>query len=134
MKTVQRGIPAILAESGQQGILNMDDALVHTTGIKNVMKHLGMIDGEVVDTVKRMDLKYNGAIRNEVKGMWYPFVSLNQKVDKDETVGEIRDYFGVCLKEIKSPIDGLVTVVRTRPSVDKGNVLIEFHHMTENSF
>ncbi|MBN2287123.1 MAG: succinylglutamate desuccinylase/aspartoacylase family protein [Tissierellales bacterium] len=127
MKTIQRGIPAILTESGQQGILNLDDAKVHSTGILNVMKKIGMLSGEIVDTTKRINLEYNGAIRNEVKGMWYPNVKLNQIVEKDEIVGEIRDYFGKKMADIKSPIDGIITVVRTSPSVGVGNVLVELH-------
>jgi predicted deacylase len=126
-KTIQRGIPAILTESGQQGILNLYDAYVHKTGILNVMKKIGMLKGELVDTTERINLKYNGAIRNEVPGMWYPFVKLNQLVKKDEVVGEIRDYFGKKLVEIEAPIDGIITVIRTSPSVGKGNVLVELH-------
>jgi len=126
-KTIYRGVPAILTESGQQGILNLDDAKVHTTGILNVMKKIGMLSGELVDTAERINLEYNGAIRNEVKGMWYPLVKLNQIVKKDEIVGEIRDYFGKKIVDIKAPIDGIITVFRTSPSVGIGNVLVELH-------
>lgn len=129
VKTALRGIPAILTESGQQGILNLEDAKVHQTGILNVMKKIGMLDGELVDDAKRIYMEFNGAIRNEVVGMWYPFVKLNQRVAKDEIVGEIRDYFGAHLADIKSPIDGQITVIRTSPSVGVGNVLVELHHV-----
>ena len=130
--SIQRGVPSILTESGQQGILNLDDAKVHETGILNVMKKLGMLQGELVDTTEKVALKFNGAIRNEVKGMWYPFVKLNQTVKKDEIVGEIRDYFGKTLVEIKAPIDGWITVIRTSPSVGVGNVLVELHKVMES--
>lgn len=126
-KAVQRGIPAMLTESGQQGILNMEDAKVHLTGLLNVMKKLGMIGGEIVDTAKRVYMDFHGAIRNEVVGMWYPCVTLNQTVVKDEVVGHIRDYFGNLIVDIKAPVDGQVTVIRTSPSVGVGNVLLEMH-------
>lgn len=128
---VQRGIPAILAESGQQGILNLDDSNVHLTGLLNIMKKIGMIGGQIVDTVKRVPMDHHGAIRNEVVGMWYPFVELNQRVIKDEIVGVIRDYFGNHIVDIKSPIDGQITVIRTSPSVGIGNVLTELHKVIE---
>ena len=130
-KAALRGIPSILTESGQQGILNLDDAKIHLTGLKNIMIKLGMIDGTIVDTVQRIPLESHGAIRNETVGMWYPFVKLNQRVVKDEVVGEIRDYFGKYLKDIISPIDGLISVIRTSPSVGIGNVLVELHHVIE---
>lgn len=126
-KAVQRGIPSILTESGQQGILDMDDAKVHLTGLLNVMIKLGMLKGEIVDTAKRIQLEFHGAIRNEIPGMWYPFVKLNQRVLKDQVVGEIRDYFGKKIADIKAPIDGIVSVIRTSPSVGMANVLIELH-------
>lgn len=131
IKAALRGIPSILAESGQQGILNLDDARVHLTGLLNVMKKIGMISGEIINTADRINMKYNGAIRNEIVGMWYPFVKLNQIVKKDEVVGQIRDYFGKVLVDIKAPIDGLITVIRTSPSVGIGNVLVELHHILE---
>ena len=93
------------------------------------MKKMGMIDGELVDTVERLDMTYHGAIRNETQGMWYPFVKLRQMVKKDEIVGEIRDYFGNKIKDITSPIDGMITVVRTSPSVGVPQVLLELHHV-----
>jgi len=128
-KTALSGIPAILAESGQQGILKEEDAKVHLDGLKNIMIKLNMIDGEIIDTTNRTILEYHGAIRNETPGMWYPFVKLNQRVVKDEVVGEIRDYFGDHLVDIKAPIDGIVTVIRTSPSVGMSNVLVELHHV-----
>ncbi len=123
------GIPAMLTESGQQGILNMDEAEVHTIGILNVMKKMGMLEGEIIDTCERIPMEFHGAIRNtEGKGMWYPFVTLGQMVKEGDIVGEIRDYFGNKLRDVKAPISGKITVIRTSPSVDV-NVLIEMHEV-----
>ncbi len=129
-KVALRGVPAILTESGQQGILNMDDAQVHLTGLRNILIKLGMLDGEVVNTVRRTYLEAHAAIRSPMVGYWVPLVKLNQKVSKEEVVGEIRDYFGERLMEIRTPDDALVTVVRTSPSVGVGNVLVELHTIT----
>ena len=126
-KLVGSGIPAILTESGQQGILNLDDAKVHEEGILNVMKKMGMLEGKLVDTVKRLHLKGHGAIKSEVVGMWYPQVKLEQLVKKGDKLGEIRDYFGKKIMDVNAPIDGMVTVYRSSPSVGVGNVIIEMH-------
>lgn len=130
-KAALQGIPSILSESGQQGILDLSEAKVHLDGLKNIMIMLGMIVGKVVDTTERIALASHGGVRNEIPGMWYPFVKLNQRVLKDEVVGEIRNYFGVKIADIKAPIDGIITVIRTSPSVGMGNVLIELHHISE---
>ena len=126
-KTALRGIPSLLTESGQQGILNLDDAKVHLTGILNVLVKLGMLEGEIVNTVKRVFLERQGAIFSEAAGMWYPFVKLDQMVIKDEIIGEVRDYFGNHLADVKSPSDGKVIVIRTSPSVGVGNVIVQLY-------
>lgn len=115
--TAAEGIPSLLAEIGQQGILNLNDTRTHLTGILNVMIMLGMIDGTVIDNVNRIYLKDNPTIRSETIGMWYPFVKLEQRVAKGEILGEVRDYFGNHIEDIKSPVDGVVCAIRTSPSV-----------------
>jgi predicted deacylase len=125
-----RGVPAMLTESGQQGILNLDDAERHFAGLRNVLIHLNMMDGEVVDTVKRMISEQHQAIRSEHIGMWYPYVKLGDWVTQDQVVGQIRDYFGDPIVDVKAVFDGHVTVIRTSPNTGIGNVLIEIDRVT----
>ncbi len=125
-----RGVPSILTESGQQGILNMDDAEVHVTGLKNIMIHLGMLDDTVTNTVKRMYSAEHLAVRSDHVGMWYPSVNLGEWKKADDVVGEIRDYFGDHIADVKAPFDGHVTVVRTSPNTAVGNVLVEMDRIT----
>ena len=123
--TAMRGKPAILCEAGQQGILRMDEVEIQLVGLRNILVHLDMMPGEVVNTVNRTFLEDYTAVRSELVGMWYPSVKLLDTVTKDQVVGHIRDYFGQEIAEIKAKLDGLVTVIRTSPSVGVGNVLIE---------
>jgi len=124
----KRGKPALLCESGQQGILKMEEAETHLTGLRNILIHLGMMEGKIINTVKRTYLENYTAVRSEVRGMWYPSVKLNEEVKKGDVVGVIRDYFGQDVMSIKAIIDGIVTVIRTSPNVNIGNVLIEQGH------
>jgi predicted deacylase len=120
-----RGKPAILAESGQQGILDPNWTNVHLTGLRNILVHLGMMEGTVVNTVKRSFLANYTSIRSEIEGMWYPCVKLNQMVKPGQVVGVLRDYFGQDVMEIKAKVDGPITVIRTSPNTRIGSVLIE---------
>jgi len=122
---MMRGAPSILAESGQQGILKLEEVEVHLKGLRNILVHLGMLDGKIVKTNKRKFIQNYTAIRSEYVGMWYPCVKLNQPVKTGDVVGHIRDYFGEPVAEIKSKLDGIITVVRTSPAVKVGNVLVE---------
>ncbi len=120
-----RGKPSILCEAGQQGILDLADAEIHLVGLRNILVHLGLMPGQVVNTVKRTFLDDYAAIRSELEGMWYPAVKLNETVVKGQVVGAIRDYFGQPLADVKALVDGIITVIRTSPAVRPGNVLIE---------
>lgn len=119
------GIPAILAESGQQGILTMEDTERHLVGLRNIMIHLGMTKGTVVNTVKRMFSVEHNAIRSEFDAMWYPAVQLGEWVKEGQVIGEYRNVFGEHIANVKALFDGHITVIRTSPHVDVGNVVIE---------
>ncbi|MCJ7622101.1 MAG: succinylglutamate desuccinylase/aspartoacylase family protein [Anaerolineaceae bacterium] len=120
-----RGKPSVFCESGQQGILKMEEVETHLIGLRNVLIHLGMMQGEIVNTVKRKHLTDYTAVRSEHVGMWYPDVKLNQLVKKDQVVGQIRDYFGDPIFDVKAKLEGIITMIRTSPAVKIGNVLIE---------
>jgi len=122
---MMRGAPSMLAESGQQGILKMEEVETHLTGLRNIMVHLGMMNGEIVNTVKRKFIENYTSIRSEHAGMWYPVVHLNQRVTTGEVVGYIRDYFGEPVAEVRAKLDGIVSMVRTSPAIKVGNTLIE---------
>ena len=125
-----RGTPAILCESGQQGILKLEEVETHLVGLRNILIHLGMMAGQIVNTVKRSFSEEHLAIRSEHVGMWYPCVKLGEWVKKDQVVGHIRDYFGQEIAQVKAAFDGLVTVIRTSPSVGIGNVVLEHDRIT----
>jgi predicted deacylase len=124
-----RGKPAILAESGQQGILKMDEVHTHLLGARNVLIHLGMLPGQVVNTVKRTFLDNYTAVRSEHVAMWYPDVVLSQEIAKGQVIGHLRDYWGQPVAEVTAPGDGIVTAIRTSPATRVGNVLVEYGHI-----
>jgi uncharacterized protein len=123
--TAMRGKPAILCESGQQGILKMEEVETHLIGLRNILIHLGMLPGEIVNTVKRVFIADYTSIRSEFEGMWYPCVQLEEMVKKGQVIGHIRDYFGQPIAPVTAQLDGVISVVRTSPAIGVGNVLIE---------
>lgn len=123
--TAGRGKPAILCESGQQGILDMQYVNVHLTGLRNILIHLGMMPGTIVNTVKRSFLENYVFFRTDMTGLWYPNMKVGQLLKEGQVTGHIRDYFGQDLQEVKSPIEGIVTCIRTSPNIKPGNVIFE---------
>lgn len=123
--TAGRGKPAILCESGQQGILDMQFVNVHLTGLRNILVHLGMMPGTIVNTAKRKFLENYVFFRTDLTGLWYPDIKCNQLVKEGQVVGYIRDYFGQNLLDVKAPIEGVVTCIRTSPNIRPSNVIFE---------
>jgi predicted deacylase len=123
--TAGRGKPAILCESGQQGILDMQYVNIHLTGLHNTLVHLGMMPGTIVNNVKRKFIENYVFVRTDQTGLWYPDIKVSQLVKKEQVVGQIRDVFGQTIHDVQSPIEGVVTCIRTSPMIQPGNVIFE---------
>ncbi len=119
------GIPSILAESGQQGIYNPEDAMRHLVGLRNIMILLGMREGVITNTVKRRFSEEHLALRSECQALWYPCVHLGEMVKEGQVLGQYRDVFGDPLGEVKAPFGGHITVIRSGLNIGPGNVVIE---------
>ena len=61
--------------------------------------------------------------------MWYPIVKTEDIVKKGDKVGEIKDYFGKKIKDIVSDYDGVVCILKTNPSLQIGDSLIEINEI-----
>ncbi len=123
--TAGRGKPAILCESGQQGILDNKYVNIHLTGLRNILVHLGMMQGEIVNTVKRCFLEPYVFVRTDQTGLWYTDYTCGTEVKQGTVIGSIRGYFGEPIAEAKAPIDGVLTCIRTSPNIRPGNVIFE---------
>lgn len=124
-----RGVPSILAEAGGNGLLDDINTEVHYDGIKNIMIYLNMLENEKIkDSEKRIILNYTGSIKSDSDfGMWYPLTDAGEFVKSGDTVGEIRDYYGEKIKEIKASYDGIVCILKTSPSLKENDSLIEIN-------
>ena len=122
------GVASITAEAGiGMGRLDEDDVKLHITGIDNVMKHLGMIEG----SPKQMEAKFKVEIppvyeiHAKQGGLFYPEIEkLGTLVTKDELLGTIKDLQGNVVEELRSPVDGNYHVIFTYRAVRVGDLLI----------
>ncbi len=56
--------------------------------------------------------------------MFYPAVTVGQQVEKDQVVGEFRDWFGERLSTVVSPAKGIVLFLVTSPAINKGDPIL----------
>lgn len=105
------GIPAILTESGAQGIWTDEQVADHTRGLDRLLRHLGMIDGAAPEPVATTLFENFQWLRSEHEGFWYPQVSAGALVTAGQQLGTIRDHEGNVLQTAISPVAGPVLFI-----------------------
>lgn len=118
------GIPAIIAEVGQQGIYDQVSVARHLHGLRNVMTRLGMLTGLVERKVRPTYLSGSKWLYTDRDATYHPSVEVGEQVTAGQTIGELRDLFGDTLEVLKSPATGPVLFLVTSLAVKKGNPLI----------
>ncbi|HEV2438853.1 MAG TPA: M14 family metallopeptidase [bacterium] len=119
----QRGIPAILTEAGGQGLLDEPSLQAHLRGLRNVLRHLRLVDGapdpaDPVTTLAKLHW-----VTSQHTGLFYVEVTPGDRVEQGRRIGEIRDYFGRRLAEITAPASGVVLFTVTTPATNPNNPL-----------
>ncbi len=126
-----RGVPAIIAEIGQQGICDEPSVGRHLRGLQNVMAHLGMVDplGPPAPAPKAMDRMV--WMRTEVSATYHPTVAVGETVAEGQAVGELRDIFGEPLLALQAAASGVVVFLVTSLAVKAGDPLLGIGVMAE---
>lgn len=118
-------VPLVMAEVNGEGRCRKQDVEIYVTGIKNVMKHLGMIGGNIEGVPEqRRCVESETYLYVEAGGFLRPNVETGHEMTKGELLGEVADVYGRPVEEIIAPFDGLVTGIRTKPIVWPGEVAI----------
>lgn len=118
------GVPAIIAEIGQQGICDEPSVGRHLRGLQNVMAHLGMVDplGPTPPPPVAMDQMV--WMRTDVSATYHPTVAVGDTVEQGQKVGELRDIFGDVLVSLQAAASGVVIFLVTSLAVKAGDPLL----------
>jgi predicted deacylase len=110
------GIPAITAESGQQGVLDRPSVERHLAGLANVLRLLGIVDGPVTESTP---VEHEGWLwlRTEKAGWWQPAVDVGAPVGAGEVLGTVSGLLGEDEVEILAPADGVPLFITSSPAV-----------------
>ncbi|WP_242825067.1 M14 family metallopeptidase [Acetobacterium woodii] len=103
------GIPSILIERGGQGRWSEEEVKLYKADVKNVLRHLAVLEGTVnaneYEQVEIENVIYENA---SVNGCWYPYKKAGEMIKKGEELGVIKDYFGKVLQSCSAKYDGLI--------------------------
>jgi len=119
-----RGIPWLYAEARGGGRIHPDDLRVYMQGVRNLMLHLGILQGETSQAPPCLHLYGDGntdaSLVSEKRGFLIPSVTLLQDVKAGDELGRLVNLHGETVETILAPRDGVVALVRQWPVVEPG--------------
>lgn len=117
----EKGVIHMAVEVTGQGRCDEEDVQICITGIKNVMKYLGMIEGSLEDIPQeRRCIDTETYIYAQVGGLLRPNVRTGDLMSRGELIGVATDVYGIVVEEFRAPFDGIVTGIRTKSVVWAG--------------
>ncbi|MFB6284189.1 MAG: succinylglutamate desuccinylase/aspartoacylase family protein [Halobacteria archaeon] len=120
------GIPAFTAELGSDYIVEKNVVSAAVKGIKNVMREMGMLDGEIQDVggITKMPHDFTArrtSIESPVSGLLDTATEPGELVREGEPVCRICDSFGETKHVVEAHRDGWVTSFRMGIGVEEGS-------------
>ena len=118
------GIPAIVAESGQNGLMDRPSVDRHLAGLTNVARSVGVMLGDTLPPpVVREHDGWNW-LRTQVAGWWEPVVPVGTDVAAGDLLGTVSEICGGVLEEVRAPEAGVPLFVTTSPAVVAHGLLL----------
>jgi len=89
--------------------------------LQNALKHLGMIEGQPMPWAGRpVYLERGHILLSEEGGVFERNVMVGEWIEKDGLFGEVLDFDGSLLEEIRAPEAGVVLTVISSPAIKPG--------------
>ena len=118
-----QGIPGILIERGHSNLLSDADVRLYKRDVRNVLCHLGLLEGEpeqpIIRPVDVEDLTY---VNTNVKepACWHPKIRISDEFLKGDVIGEVRDFFGNVLETTYAEFDGIALYMMGMMPIEPG--------------
>jgi predicted deacylase len=120
----ERGVAAILAESGRNGLLEEDAVRRHVDGVLNILRTVGVLAGEPRAVPPPTLLTRFDWLRSEHEGIFHCAVRVNDQVQAGQVLGEMVDLLGNPLGQITAPANGVVLFLVTSPAIKADGLLM----------
>jgi hypothetical protein len=114
-----RGVPAMTTETGQLGQTDEYSISLAERGVRNLMRHLGMLEGAADANPGVVWLKDYQVIMSPATGVFRASVRDGYAVAEGGLLGELYDPFGAKIGDVRAPFAGIVNyVIGTPPAVE----------------
>lgn len=119
-----RGVPALLAEAGGNGLLDEASVRLLHQGVLNVMRSLRMVPGEPAPAPRIEVFRGITRLYATHQGIFYREVQAGDPIHNGQKLGEIRDYVGTALETVVAPVAGKVLYCISSPAVTQHSLLM----------
>jgi uncharacterized protein len=120
----QKGVAAMLAESGGRGQLIEEDVVRHVTGVTNILRTIGALSGQPERVKPPTVVKSFEWLRSPVEGIFHCHVQVGQLVKARDVLGDITDLVGQPLAAMTAPVSGVVLFTVTSPAIKKDGLVL----------
>lgn len=131
IQCILNGIPTVMVEMGAGNRVVWENVDRVQTGFKNVMKYIGMIEGDAEKIAGQKIVTKRDFPTNVRGGLVFPEVKPGTILKKGDPIAKIKDYVGNVLEEISAEQDCIVIGVLENPIADAGKVItamgLEWH-------
>lgn len=119
-----RDIPAIYIEARGAGRIHPDDLAVYRTGLRNLLRYLGILPGDPQTRPCEVHLFGNGDLDESAAaaadGFLVPDVNILDEVQAGARLGRLLDLHGRVIEEYQAPRSGRVALVHACPLTKAG--------------
>jgi len=120
---LKAGVPVVVYEAGSPRRLERPFIEIGKTGVLNVLRHLGMLEGEPQLPAVAFDVRSTHWIRARAGGILDLKVELGQPVSKGEEISLNTNPFGRERSVLKAPHPGVVLGLTRLPLVHPGDAI-----------
>jgi predicted deacylase len=122
----RNGVVSILAESGGNGTLEDADVQVHLDGARNVMRHLGMIDGGSTSKGPWIAARDRVVVRAKRSGLVRLEARIGDELSAGQEVAVICNVFGEVVEHVCVQGPGVAGLIWTHKVVSTGDPILRY--------
>ncbi|WP_434730597.1 M14 family metallopeptidase [Rhizobium binae] len=116
---------ALMSEAGSNGLLEEDAISFHVDGVLNIARKLGILDTSISTFQNARILCDNYLwVKSPVSGEYHAEVEPGERIEKNQKLGTVRNFFGEQLAEITAPAAGFLLWHMTHPSIPEGSPIL----------